>query len=287
MKRGLTGIALLLVIFSCGKKFVENEDEKYLALNIEEIRAYDKANNLNLKEHSGTGIFWKKLVEVPNPKYATSDLTIHIAYSLKTLGGNVLFNVSPADSNFFGSNSVANVFQGFLIAVNSLGEGEKGVFYLPSTLVFAGSPPDNLAIKPWEVTVLEMEVIKHYTEGGLIDLFLERNNLPKPEVTDLGVRIVRTVNRPLDGDLAKGDLVTVKYKGYYLTNQVFDQGTIDVTVGAGGVIPGFDDAIAHMRVGEKATAIIPWQYGYGSAGSNSIPPFSTLVFDIEIVSRTK
>jgi FKBP-type peptidyl-prolyl cis-trans isomerase len=285
MKKVLAAVGFLTIMLSCGKKFIENESEVKKAENVEQIRAFNAANNLGLTEHVSTGVFWKKTKEVATPKYATSDLSIHIAYSLKTLDGTVLLNITPADSNFFGINNVANVFQGFVIAINSLGEGEKGVFYLPSDLVFGGDPPSDFDLDPWEVTVLEMELIKFYDEPALIDLFITRRNLNKPEVTAKGVRIIRTDNRPLTGDLKTGDVVKVAYKGYFLTGTEFDKGEIEVAVGGGSVIPGFDDGIANMRVGEKATIIIPWSLGYGAAGTNSIPGYATLVFDLEIVSK--
>jgi FKBP-type peptidyl-prolyl cis-trans isomerase len=285
MRKGILGVVLMSIMFSCTKNFVENEDEIHLAENVAQIRALNKSNNLNLTEHVSTGIFWKKTKTVTTPVYPSSDKTVHLAYTLKTLDGEVLFNVTPADSNFFGINSAANVFQGFVIAVNSLGEGEKGIFYLPSPLVFAGDPPGNLSLDPWEVTILEMELIKFYDETALIDLYITNNNLSSPELTEKGIRIIRNGTRPPTAELKAGDVVTVSYKGYFFSNVEFDKGQIDVTIGAGGVIPGFEDGLAHMRVGEKATIIIPWQYGYGSTGSKSIPPYTTLIFDLEVVSK--
>jgi len=285
MKKVIAVVGLFTVLFSCGKKFIENEGEVKQAENVKQIRALNTSKNLGLTEHVPTGVFWKKTKSVASPKYPTSDLSIHLAYSLKTLDGTELFNITPADSNFFGLNNAANVFQGFIIAVNSLGEGEKGIFYLPSNLVFGGKPPSNLVINPWEVTVLELELLKFYNEAGLIDLFVANRNLNKPEVTEKGVRIIRTDNRPPTGDLKIGDVVTVAYKGYFLNGKEFDKGQLEVAIGSGNVIPGFEDGVAHMRIGEKSTIIIPWALGYGAAGTNSIPPYATLVFDLEIVSK--
>jgi FKBP-type peptidyl-prolyl cis-trans isomerase len=50
-----------------------------------------------------------------------------------------------------------------------------------------------------------------------------------------------------------------------------------------GVIPGFSIALQNMVIGDKWEVWIPWSLGYGSAGYSSIPGFSTLVFQIELV----
>ena len=56
------------------------------------------------------------------------------------------------------------------------------------------------------------------------------------------------------------------------------------TVGAGGVIAGFDRGVIGMKVGGIRRLIIPPELAYGAAGSGNIPPNSNLVFDIELLS---
>lgn len=286
MRKIIVGVLAVVGLASCGKDFVETEEQKYLELNREEIRAYNDANNLGLEENVATGIFFKKLVEVENPVYPSGDISLHVAFKLSTLGGKELLNVTAEDTSFFDASSSATVFQGFVIALSSLGEGEKGVFYLPSPLVYGEYPPAELGISPWEVTVLEMENIKFYDENEFIDLYIQRNNLGTPDVTDSGLRIVRNADRPTDGDLVQGDVVTVKYKGYFLNKATFDEGEFEVQLGSGSVIPGFDEGLLNMRLGEKATIIMPWSLGYGEAGSGSIPGKTTLAFDVEILSKS-
>lgn len=53
-------------------------------------------------------------------------------------------------------------------------------------------------------------------------------------------------------------------------------------LGAGKVIAGFEEGVIGMKVGGKRTVMIPSVKGYGSAGTNGIPPNSGLVFDIEL-----
>ena len=49
------------------------------------------------------------------------------------------------------------------------------------------------------------------------------------------------------------------------------------------VIPGWEEGIATMKKGEKARLVCPSNLAYGPEGTKGIPPFSTLIFDIEMI----
>ena len=53
-------------------------------------------------------------------------------------------------------------------------------------------------------------------------------------------------------------------------------------VGGQGVIAGFDQGVAGMKVGGKRTVLVPSSLGYGVAGSNGIPGNSGLVFEVTL-----
>ncbi|WP_420602455.1 peptidylprolyl isomerase [Flagellimonas sp.] len=88
----------------------------------------------------------------------------------------------------------------------------------------------------------------------------------------------------------KGKTVSVHYEGSLTNGQVFDSSysrnqPIDFTLGVGQVIPGWDEGIGLLKVGDKARFVIPSDLAYGSAGAGGvIPPDATLIFDVELMN---
>ncbi len=90
------------------------------------------------------------------------------------------------------------------------------------------------------------------------------------------------------GPAAKtADYVTVDYTGKLVSGKQFDssigRAPFPFILGAGQVIPGWDQGVVGMKVGGKRRLTVPSSMGYGAAGTpdGSIPGGATLVFDIE------
>ena len=87
-----------------------------------------------------------------------------------------------------------------------------------------------------------------------------------------------------------GQTVSVRYTGTLLDGTKFDssydrgQAPFDFNLGAGQVIPGWDEGVATMKAGGKRRLIIPSTLAYGAnPPTPAIPPNATLVFDVELV----
>ncbi len=87
-----------------------------------------------------------------------------------------------------------------------------------------------------------------------------------------------------------GQQVTVNYAGWFTDGRLLDAsilhgGPIELAVGAGQVIPGWDEALSTMHVGGKRQVVIPPALAYGEAGyGDVIPPNTTLIFQMELVA---
>lgn len=83
------------------------------------------------------------------------------------------------------------------------------------------------------------------------------------------------------------DTVEVFYKGMFLDGRVFDSnigGNIfSFPLGERRVIPGWEEGLSYMKKGGKAMLLIPSNLAYGSTGQGAIPPFTPLLFSVELV----
>lgn len=86
-----------------------------------------------------------------------------------------------------------------------------------------------------------------------------------------------------------GQRVQVHYTGWLKDGTKFDS-SLDrgrpytITIGGGEVIPGWEEGVATMKVGEKRQFEIPPALAYGERGAGGvIPPNATLIFDIELI----
>jgi FKBP-type peptidyl-prolyl cis-trans isomerase FkpA len=138
--------------------------------------------------------------------------------------------------------------------------------------------------------IAEMERMRE-EESGLIAEYVETNDYDA-EPTPSGMYVV--VTEKGSGPKPKpGETVKVHYTGKLLNGTVFDSSVtrgqpFEFPLGQGRVIRGWDEGIAMLNVGSKATLIIPSELGYGERGAGrDIPPFAPLVFEVELLDIVK
>jgi FKBP-type peptidyl-prolyl cis-trans isomerase len=90
--------------------------------------------------------------------------------------------------------------------------------------------------------------------------------------------------------VAAGQTVNVHYTGWLAGGRKFDSSrerdeAFEFELDAGEVIAGWDEGVQGMKVGGLRRLVVPPHLGYGEQGAgSSVPPNSTLVFDVELLS---
>lgn len=209
--------------------------------------------------------------------------------------------------------------KGFDEAVATMKKGSKATVMIPSSMGFGDKGRKDMngtdLVAPYSPIVYDIEILDLKTkaendkavkeeaaaakkiadeamakEPGLIQQYLKDNKISvKP--TASGIYYVEKV-KGKGANAKAGNKLKVHYTGKLLNGKVFDSSLdkkpsvpLEFTLGMGQVIPGWDEAFTLMSAGGKATFIIPSKLGYGERGAGSdIPPFSPLVFDVELVS---
>ena len=123
---------------------------------------------------------------------------------------------------------------------------------------------------------------KKYLEES--DKFMQRNSERKGVVT-LPSGLQYKLGKEGHGALAAAnDTVVCVYKGTLPDGRVVDTSVGEaVKLPASGVIDGLKEAFALFPAGTVCTLYIPWDLGFGPHGADGVPPYSSLVFELEIV----
>ena len=153
-------------------------------------------------------------------------------------------------------------------------------------LRFSVKLKDILTKKKFEQLRKEHEKPSEELEMSLLKRFLMNENI-KEKPSPSGLYYLE--QRKGTGVMPQvGDKVTIHYVGLFIDGQPFDSSydrgqPFTFTYGVGEVVQGLDEGLSHMKVGGKARLIIPSHLAYGNEQKGPIPPFSTLIFDVELI----
>ena len=176
---------------------------------------------------------------------------------------------------------VGRVIKGWDEGVATMKEGGKRKLIIPPELGYGSRNMGT--IPPNSILFFDVELIE------VVEKFVDTDfSLPgREEVTESGLRMI--IHKEGNGEIPlPGQTVIVHYTGILENGSQFDSShdrgrPFSFQLGQGRVIKGWDEALALMSKGEKRTLIIPPEIGYGSSRKSSIPPNSTLIFEVELV----
>ncbi len=197
--------------------------------------------------------------------------SIEDAFALMHLGDSAEFQINA--KNFIRHTIKADIFPEFIKT--------------DSKLKFYVRLKEILSPQEMEQMQAQLDAQNKAAETMLLDDYIEKNEITTSP-TQSGLIII-----PLQqgkGKAAKqNDSLIVHYTGMFLDGTIFDSSVrrnepFGFVLGKNQVIPAWEEALATMKIGDKIRLISPSALAYGKKGFGElIPPFSTLIFEVELL----
>ncbi|MFA4851632.1 MAG: FKBP-type peptidyl-prolyl cis-trans isomerase [Bacteroidales bacterium] len=176
------------------------------------------------------------------------------------------------------------VIKGWDEGIGYLHIGDKAVLTIPANLGYGekkmGTIPANSKL------IFDVELID-VTEGAKPFDAKGKDTVSLPS----GLKYV-IINKGSGIKVESGMNVSVHYTGYFEDGKIFDSSVergepIEIPIGKGKVIKGWDEGITKLNAGDKAKLFIPYNLAYGETARGPIPAKSNLIFDVEILKAEK
>lgn len=276
---------------------IKGMDEGLLGMCVGETRvviippflAYGETGHGTQVPPQATLVFEVLLVDVFNPK---DDLIVEVkeapeGCTRRTLTGDYIryhYNGSFQDGTAFDSsyerNSTYNTYigMGYVIrgmdkALHGLCMGEKRRITIPPHMAYGEGGVGDL-IPASAVLVFDIQVIDFHNPKDPVDIKVThkpRDCKATSEADDL-------IQYRYNCSLMDGTLL-------YSSDQ-FDAPSI-TTLGADKVIPGLEQGLSGMCVGERREVVVPPHWGHGEDGAGEVPRSAVLFFELELVELKK
>ena len=283
MKRQIYYFILLLIIVSCNTK------------------------NNSFKTDDKTGLKYQFFVNSENAEQPKPDDILVVNMRYRTEDDSILFDTKEIDKGFRMKVGTDKYEGGSLDdAFTMMHVGDSARFLIDAVLFYTNTRKMDVPefIKPGSKLIFDIKLIEIFNfekyqeerrkvdvpskveEMKLLESYLKNANITdKPSKS--GLYYIETLKGKGKTPL-KGKRVKVHYTGTLIDGRVFDSSLdrnepFEFTLGKGEVIQGWDEGIANMRVGGKATLIIPSDLAYGDKTNGRILPFSTLIFEVELL----
>lgn len=213
---------------------------------------------------------------------AGDKVTVH--YTGKLTNGTKFDSSKDRNQPFTFKVGAGQVIRGWDEGLQLLKIGDKATFVIPPDIAYGQR--DMGSIPPNSTLIFDVEVIDSRPSPKIVPFDTKGKDTL---TTASGLRYINVENG--NGEQAvSGKTVRVHYTGYLMDGKIFDSSIerdepIEFPLGQRMVIPGWEEGIALMKVGDKKRLIIPSELAYGAngAGGGVIPPNATLIFDVELV----
>ncbi len=240
---------------------------------------YLQDNNITT-EPTASGLYYIETLEGTGAA-PSQGVMVKVAYTGKLLNGQE-FDSGEFEYRF----DFNQVITGFEEAISYMKKGGKATAIIPSYLAYGAYSVGS--IPSYSTLVFDIELLEVFGEEKEVEdrnQYLLDNNI-ETLPTESGLYYIETITGTGE-TLDTNDIVKIGYEGKYLDGTTFDSDTITYAYAIDKVISGLEEGIGYMKVGGKASLIIPSELGHGPIGSNAIPGYTTLVFDVELISLTK
>lgn len=257
-------------------------------------------------EKHNSGLEYSIVDKVSDSLLKLGDVVI-LNLSYEAENGTVLFSSAKSDRKYLRTIRQKSHDGGcFEDGMTLLGVGDSAVFrinaenFLRLTESYENLPK---GVKPEDFIIVKLRVIERIekedysliladryhenidVETKLLDKYLANANITQ-EPTKSGLYYIEK-KKGAGKQAMIGSKVSVHYSVSLIDGELietsFDKKPISFVIGMKQVIEAWDEGIALMKEGGRATIIAPSKIAYGKDGKGTILPYSTLVFDVELI----
>lgn len=250
-----------------------------------------------------------KIVESTNPggiQPKVNDI-IEIIYSFETQDGKILFNSQSDNRKYLKrvatpAHEGGSIENGFMM----MHEGDSAIFKIPAEsflmlsekfgkLPLGVSAMDPIFIHVRLVNILDRDELENFvaksyhnseqTEIDILERYLQNSNFDGEEMPS-GLYFKKMTDgngrKPQNGNIVAVNY-TVSFVDGKLLETTLDKQPFSFKIGDNQNIAGFEEGIMNMDEGSSAILIIPSKLAYGAEGNAKVLPYSTLIFEVELL----
>jgi FKBP-type peptidyl-prolyl cis-trans isomerase len=288
----LLGLLAAGLLTTACNKTDDTATPDYSAADDASITSFLTTNSITTAQKQTSGLYYVPLVTNTAATQPVAGNTVSLLYTGRLLNGTV-FDASSQHNNVPVSFKLGagQVIPGFDQGASLMHLGDSALFIIPSGLAYgtgsSAAIPANSVVR-FNVKLVDINFA--LTDEKLIKNYLALNSITTAQKQASGLYFVPGVTNA-SAATTPGKTVSVLYTGKLLDGTVFDassqHGNVPLSFVVGAtpkqVITGFDEGIALMHKGDKATLIIPSNLAYGQAGAGTgVPANSVLRFDVEV-----